>query len=220
MPKKKPKNRIPLIPVFHIFCEGEKTEPYYIKNYISHFHSENRNIIVVEDTNKNTPVQLVEEAIRRKAKGNEDDVYWVVFDRESITKYPHSLHMKARTNAENNNIEIAFSNVCFEYWLLLHLTYTTACYESCSDLLHNSQFQPLLKKKGITDYNKGFFSLFDTLKDDVQTTAFKNSARLKQYALDTAESGKTSPCYLNPYTDVHELFIDIGNFINKKVSCR
>lgn len=219
MPKKKLRNKIPLIPTFHIFCEGAKTEPYYIKNYVSHFHSENRNIILVEDTNKNTPVQLVEVAAEDKAKGNKNDVYWVVFDRESVTKYPHSLHLKARTIAKKHNIEIAFSNVCFEYWLLLHLTYTTASYDSCNDLLNNSKFKLLLKKKGIDDYDKGFIYLFDSLKEEIPT-AFKNSEKVKNYAINTAENGKVSPCYLNPYTDVHELFIDIGNFINKKDSCR
>lgn len=58
MPKNKEKRRkkIPLKPVFKIFCEGEKTEPLYIKGYINYFHSDQRRIIVVEKTEKNTPV--------------------------------------------------------------------------------------------------------------------------------------------------------------------
>lgn len=219
MPKKKPKRNKPLIPVFHIFCEGEKTEPYYIKGYVSHFHSEKRNIILVEDTKKNTPVQLVEVAKDHKAKGNKDDVYWVVFDRESTVKYSHELHLKAKSLADRNNIEIAFSNVCFEIWLLLHLKYSTTSYESCDDLLNRSQLKALLKKKGMKNYDKGFIYLFDSLKDDVPT-ALKNAEKVKRNAIDTAENGKSSPCYLNPYTDVHELFIDMANFINKKESCR
>jgi len=104
MPKKKFRNKIPLVPAFHIFCEGEKTEPYYIKGYISYFHSEKRNIILVEDTKKNTPVQLVEVAVNHKASSPSGDIYWVVFDRESITKYSHELHLKAVTMAKKYNI--------------------------------------------------------------------------------------------------------------------
>lgn len=219
MPKKKPRNKKLLIPTFHIFCEGEKTEPYYIKGYVTHNYSDKRNIILVEDTNKNTPIQLVEVAVEHKAIGNKGDVYWVVFDREAVTKYSHELHLKAKALAKNNNIEIAFSNVCFEFWLLLHLQYSTASYESCDDLLHRSQLKPLLKKKGVNDYDKGYAFLFNALKDNVED-AINNSARVNKNALDTAENGKISPCYLNPYTDVHELIIDIGNFINKKCSCR
>lgn len=219
MPKLKTKNKKPLISAIHIFCEGEKTEPYYIKGYVSHFHSENKNIIVVEETKKNTPVQLVQVAVEHKANCVKGDVYWVVFDRESVRKYSYELHLSARKMAADNNVEIAFSNVCFEFWLLLHLKYTTAGYESCTDLLKRSQLIPLLKEKGISDYDKGFINLFDLLKDDIPT-AFKNAEKVKNNAINTAENGKTSPCFLNPYTDVHELFIDIKNFLDKKDSCR
>jgi len=219
MPKKKPKSNIKLIPAFHIFCEGEKTEPYYIRGYISHFHSEHRNILIVENSKKNTPVQLVEEAIIHKAKGNTDDIYWAVFDRESVNKYSHKLHVEARSLANKHHIEIAFSNVCFEQWLLLHLTYSTAGYESCDDLLNRSPLKSLLKKKGINDYNKGLACLFDSLKNEIDD-AITNSTRVNKNALKTAENGKTIPPYLNPYTDVHELLIDIDNFIFKKDSCR
>jgi len=219
MPKKKPKKKISLTPVFHIFCEGEKTEPYYIKNYISHFHSEKRNIILVEDTKKNTPVQLVEVARDHKAKGFKKDVFWVVFDRESVSKYPHELHLKARSIAKKHHIEIAFSNVCFEFWLLLHFQYSTASYDSCDDLLNRSQLKSLLKEKGIKDYDKGFFSLFEHLKEDIPN-AISNAEKVMTHALDTAENGKTSPNYLNPYTDVHQLLIDIENFISSRPSIR
>jgi len=219
VPKKKPKCNKPVKPVFHIFCEGAKTEPYYINGYISYFHSEHRNIVIIENTKKNTPVQLVETATVHKGTSNPKDIYWVVFDRESVAKYSHGLHLKARKLATQNNIEIAFSNVCFEIWLLFHLKYSTASYGSCDDLLKNSPLKTLLIKKDITDYNKGLPYLFNSLKDDIET-AKTNARRVNEHAIETAEDGKTSPCYLNPYTDVHELFIDIDNFIAKKDSCR
>ena len=219
MPKKKPKDKKLVEPTFRIFCEGEKTEPYYINGYVSHNYSDKKNIILVEDTNKNTPVQLVEAAVKSKAEGIKCDVYWVVFDREAVTKYPHKLHAKAKALAKRHNIEIAFSNVCFEFWLLLHFQYTAACYESCDDLLRKSNLKSFLKGSGIQDYDKGYAFLFDALKGNVED-AIRHSTLVKKNALETAGYGKTSPWHLNPYTDVHELIIDIGNFINKNDSCR
>lgn len=219
MPKQKPKNKIKLTPVFHIFCEGEKTEPYYIKAYINCYHSDKRNLVVVENTAKNTPVQLVNVAIAHKNQSNKSDIFWVVFDREATSKYSHSLHLDARKRAKDNGIEIAFSNVCFEVWFLLHLTFSTASYASCSDLLKHSKLKELLREKGITNYDKGYAYLFNALKDDVPN-AFRNAEKVMQRALDSAEPGKESPCFLNPYTDVHELFIDIKNFINGQGSVR
>jgi len=189
VPKRKPRNKKLLIPTFHIFCEGEKTEPYYIKGYVSHNYSDKKNIILVEDTNKNTPVQLVEVAVKHKTVGNKGDVYWVVFDREAITKYSHDLHLKAKALANKHNIEIAFSNVCFELWLLLHLKYSTASYESCDDLLAKSDLKKLLKKKGIDNYDKGYAFLFDALKNDI-SDALKNAKQVKTYAINTAENGR------------------------------
>ena len=219
MPKKKPRNKKPVRPVFHIFCEGEKTEPYYIKGYLAHNYSDKKNIIL-EDTNKTTPMQLVEAAVKHKAdEGKKGDVYWVVFDREAVTTYSHEFHLKAKALADKHNIEIAFSNVCFEFWLLLHFEYSTAGYESCDDFLKKSELKSLLKQEGINDYDKGDPHLFNALKNYVDK-AIKNSRQVKKNALETAENGKDSPWYLNPYTDVHELIIDIGNFINKKDSCR
>ena len=166
MPKKKPRNGKKINSVFHIFCEGEKTEPYYIRAYIDHYHSDKRNLLVVEDTKKNTPVQLVDYAIDFKKHCNNGDIFWVVFDRESTIKYSHELHLKAKKKAKDNGIEIAFSNVCFELWLLLHLTYSTACYKNCNDLVKQSQLKTILRQRGIKDYDKGYAYLFDKLKDD------------------------------------------------------
>lgn len=221
MPKKKPNNNKLLKPAFHVFCEGEKTEPYYIRGYIKYFHSDKRNILLVEYTKKNTPVQLVEVAIEHKKTTTKNDVYWVVFDRESVSKYPHELHLQARNLANKHNIEIGFSNVCFEFWLLLHMEYSTATYDSCNDLLQQSNLKALLKERGIDSYDKGFAHLFDKLKNnDGVSTAIRNADKVIQTILSTAEKGKELPHYLKPYTDVHHLFIDMGNFINNTPSIR
>lgn len=218
MPKKKKKKHIKVDPVFHIFCEGEKTEPYYINGYINYYHSDKRNIVVVEDTKKNTPVQLVDVAIEHKRKNPTEDVYWVVFDREAVSKYSHELHLKARKKAKSNGIEIAISNVCFEFWLLLHLKFTTASYSNYDDLIKKSDLKKLLTSKGLLkEYDKANIYTFDTLKNDI-SVAIKNAESVYNHAIKSASLGKDDPCFLNPYTDIHELFIDIKIFIDKKQS--
>lgn len=51
-----------LSPVFHIFSEGEKTEPNYISRYKNLFYV-NIVAVKVEKTEKNKPVQLVEDVV-------------------------------------------------------------------------------------------------------------------------------------------------------------
>ncbi|WP_217527242.1 RloB family protein [Vibrio cholerae] len=219
MPKKKGGNKKVVKPAFRIYCEGEKTEPLYIKAYIDHFHSEHRGLIVVEDTRKNTPVQLVDTAVKDKKSGNSNDIYWVVYDRESQTKYSDDLHLKARKKAKDNGIEIAISNVCFEYWFLLHFVYTNACYDSCDELLRQSQLKKHLKDVGIDSYDKGLALIFDKLRTKIPD-ALKNAKKLKEAAHRDACVGKNDPCQLNPYIDVHELFLDMEQFSLGKESIR
>jgi hypothetical protein len=222
MPKpKKNKKGKSVKSTFRIFCEGKKTEPYYLKGYIDSYHSDNRRLLVIEDTKKNTPVQLVEAAISHRASGNSSDIYWVVFDREATTKYSHELHLEARNTAKDNNIQIAFTNVCIEFWFLLHFDYTAAGYDSCKDLLKRSLLKKKLAQRGIDNYDKGFAYLFDRLKQNQGITkALFNGQKCKKQALDAAQPGKASPCFLNPYTDVHELLIDMKRFVENQPSIR
>lgn len=213
MPKKRNKNNKIAKPVFHIYCEGEKTEPIYINGYINEYLSEHRNILIVEENDKTTPVQLVELAIKDKKNNPENDIYWVVFDRESVNKYSHVLHLKAKKEAEKNGINIAISNICFEYWLLLHLKYTTAFYENYDDLIKNSELKTLLEKQGLkVKYDKADTQIFDLLKNKIKD-AIQNAEKVNNSAISGAEPGKESPCYLNAYTNFHELLIDMKIFI-------
>ncbi len=81
----------------HIICEGEKTEPFYIRGYIDDQAKEKAKVIEVPDVKVNTPVQLVDYAVslRNSSSTSADDEYWVVYDRESVRKYSHELHAQA-----------------------------------------------------------------------------------------------------------------------------
>lgn len=162
---------------------------------------------------------MVDVAIKAKNSGHEKDAIWVVFDREAKNKYPHELHAKACQKAKANGIEIAFSSVCFEVWLLLHFEYSTGSYHSCNDLLSRSRLVNHVKDLGFKDYEKSLALLFDKIKLLVPT-AMSNADKLKRYAITSAERGKSAPYYLNPYVDIHEMFIDMKNYIKKKPSVR
>lgn len=207
-----------LKPTLHIFCEGEKTEPYYLKSYINEYHSSTRQLatILVEKTDKNTPVSLVEEAIAHKNRnGLEIDEYWVVYDREAINKYSHELHQQARQRAIANGIEIAFSNVCFEHWLLLHLQDHRRGYSNCTELLKQSTFKALLASVcGIKNYDKGLPILFEKIKHGINDAKIR-AENICDSAMKGAEVGKEAPHYLNPYTDVHKLLDAMKGFEEK-----
>ena len=67
MPKPRKPSTLKPLKTLRIFCEGEKTEPNYLNGYISSLADKARkSVVAVQKTRKNTPVQLVEEAIKSK----------------------------------------------------------------------------------------------------------------------------------------------------------
>ncbi|NML13237.1 RloB domain-containing protein [Sphingobium sp. AR-3-1] len=214
MPKpRKPATQIPE-KTMKIFCEGEKTEPNYINSYLDHIGSTNQQSVVrVEKTRKNTPVQLVEAAIN--AKNNPatlpDDIFWVVYDRENVAKYTDALHAKARKMADQKGINIALSNVCFEYWILLHLVDTQAPYSDFKDLKKTSALNAEFKKLDCDNYEKSSATIFDIVKhglDNARTRAVRLNAAGKQ----NAQHGRDQDHQINPYMGMVDLLDDIDNF--------
>jgi len=215
MPKPRHNQRRKLWPVMHIFCEGQKTEPNYLKGYLNKFHAGNR-LLQIEKTNKNTPVQLVEDAIKLKNSNATPNIdsFWVVYDRESKAKYTDQLHQKALDLAKSNNINLCLTNVCFEVWLLLHFTYSTAAYQSCDDLLNNSSLRTELRRYGINTYNKADENIFDIIADMVPA-ARANAVMMNKFILESSYTTEDKPHLLNPYTKMHSLLDAIDEFSTK-----
>lgn len=213
MPKpRKTENLMPKA-TLRIFCEGAKTEPYYIRSYIQdHFSSSRVGVIMVEDTRKNTPVQLVEEAIKlkRSERSLPEDEFWVVYDREAVGKYSRAKHAEAWEKARSAKIKVALSNVCFEYWLLLHLVNTAAAYTSCDDLLEKSPLKAELKKRYGLDYGKSSRDVYRHIRPLIP------EARIRADALNrlAEETGGVAllPFDLNPFTGVCDLLEAIDEF--------
>lgn len=213
-PRKKP-NRTIKKKIF-IFCEGKNTEPDYLQSYIHEHHQNCTRLakinrpINIEDTNKNTPVQLVSVAIdfKNKLEHPQDEV-WVVYDRESTHKYPDSLHQEAYSEAKNNNIKVALSNICFEYWLLLHLTKASPGMSDCNTLISSRLFKSNFDKIGFKNYSKDSNTSKDAAKFLVKKnyieTAVSNAKEINRQTINSSPHDESKPYRLQPYTDVYKL---------------
>lgn len=214
MPKPRPNKARPVPRKMHIYCEGEKTEPNYFQGYLDSLEDMAlRNVVKIEDTSKNTPRQLVEEAVNSKNSGNfpAGDVFWVVYDRESKQKYPDRLHDEACTLARDHDINIALSNVCFEQWIVFHFSNSDACYNSYDDLLANSCLKQKIKQLTGKKYDKGYKNIFDLVKNDINK-AKKIATAINKRTLSAAPHGVTKAHLLNPYTDIPKLLDAIDTF--------
>lgn len=183
--------------MIYAFCEGLNTEPKFIKE----FSEANGNGLVRVSIvgAAGSPFKIVSTAVDRKieldiaAEASEDPLdkkfeVWAVFDRDEHLKISEAFQ-----KAKVNNINIAYSNPCFELWPILHFKQQTAH-------IHRHKLQSDLGKC-IPNYNKKGSKevAYGDLPDEYI------SARAKAIALKEEHIAIGTPLG-NPYTDVYMLF--------------
>ena len=109
-------------PKIVIYSEGEKTE----RDYFNEMKRFNRSVVVdIEIIGRaGVPLTIANEAVRvaqgarrsnRHQSYAKQDEFWALFDRDE-----HPNVSDAISRCRNADIGIAFSNPCFEVWLILH----------------------------------------------------------------------------------------------------
>lgn len=100
-----------------ILCEGE-TEVRYFREYVK--KARGSRCVTVKKANCTSPHAIVKEAKELISKDALKDrqilEVWAVFDRDSHVMFADAF----REISGCPNIKIAWSNPCFEFWLILH----------------------------------------------------------------------------------------------------
>lgn len=112
----------------HIFCEGLNTEPDYFRALANSMYP--RKVKVKPQGGLGSPKSIVNKARqegqnlgllkgqRKKRDSYEvNDQIWVVFDRDNWTEVEFAA---AKAECKKRGIKYAYSNPCFELWLILH----------------------------------------------------------------------------------------------------
>lgn len=115
---------------FLIVCEDESTEPTYFKKVFQEEFEKllPKDTICVETVGTgNNSIGVVEKAIQKRLSMTEIipktiDHVWAVFDKDDLDQNETTAKRfeDAFSVAATNDINIAYSNECFELWLLLH----------------------------------------------------------------------------------------------------
>jgi hypothetical protein len=107
--------------IFYIAAEGEKTEVQYFEQLQGKINDSRVKIEVIkrENPSHSAPVHVMNSmlALKSKAGLRVTDQAWIVIDRDRWGDAQLGL---VAEGCASNNISIAFSNPCFEIWLLLH----------------------------------------------------------------------------------------------------
>jgi len=176
----------------YIVCEGTNTEPIYfkeiaeqedvVKEYrVTVYPSEEDQIKASKkegESIKTDALNLVKIA-KREREINDYSEVWVVFDKDGYTK-----HTEAFLYAKRHGVNLAFSSIAFEHWILLHYE------QNRTDFPKSQNVIDYLKGAGyFTAYSKkANISIYDQLKD-LTPTAIENAAWLRM------EMKKKSTCW-------------------------
>lgn len=184
----------------HIICEGVNTEPEYFIQCKDHYGAGLVELKIIPGAG--VPWTIVQTAVelrqsltllKRKSKDSFDGCFrvWAVFDRDD-----HPLVEESLALARENNIDVAFSDPCFEVWPLLHLVD-----HGSQDHRHEVQ-KKLSALMPEYDHQKGAIINYEQIKDHFQT-AYDRAQRLNKARIE-------ENCALGrPSTTVGELVMKI-----------
>ena len=179
-----------------IVCEGEKTEPEYLKGLRKSLDLNPANVKIV-GADGNDPVSIVREAIQRyRSNAGEFDRVFCVFDRDGHANYQQALDLVANSPLGKNRILTAITSVpCFEVWILLHYAYSSAPVAASGGKSACEKVVAAIRRH-LPEYAKAFDDVFEKLAP-ILDAAITHADRLAVHNRDTASD--------NPATRVHEL---------------
>ncbi|MCG7844309.1 MAG: RloB family protein [Methanomassiliicoccales archaeon] len=182
-----------------IFCEGERTEVTYFKNYRRMRSS--GVLIEVRSDRKNDPLGLVKCALKRindpKDPLNIDggDSIWCVFDADDHEQ----RKLEEAIKLSGGNVRLALSVPCFELWFILHYRIPTARMTSNDALCALKDILP--------DYTKDL-DVFERLEES------REKAIMNSMKLEGTHDNEFPNVENNPSTMVYHLVLEILNVQN------
>lgn len=197
---RKPGNRRPGSRLY-ILTEGAVTEREYFC-CIRERLGIAKELVTIKKAQCTDPNGMVDEAIKLKKKnaiesyrGNDVvvDRWWIVLDSECQYSNMRDALMKAK----KNGILLAVSDPSIELWLLLHFRYTTAAYDSASQLIEELSKSQLLPGYGSRNKKPKMDVLYPRIHE-----AVRNARRLR--------SSHTCKGNTHPLTDVDLLLDDLA----------
>ncbi|WP_310554413.1 RloB family protein [Flavobacterium sp.] len=196
---------------------------------------QNEDVIVptieIEEMYKAQPLSYVREAQLALEDETFDEV-WAVFDKDGHPKHKEAFEL-AETEINGKRVNIAFTSIAFEYWLLLHFEENSTAFEKsmcrknlskgkkehfyCGSKSHKDDCQGLncvcgrLVNQSYLEYsgkNKNF--LFSDYHPNV------NSAIERAIMLRNSYSENENPIYsLNPFTNIDRLVFKLLQLYRK-----
>lgn len=202
---------------YHILiaCEDENTEPYYFGEYKKLFEEiwpKETLFLKPIGTGRNS-LGVVQQAIEERSKLKTTvDQTWAVFDKDDLDKSEGNINRfnEAFTLGEQNDVKIAYSNECFELWLLLHFEDINKEAAIPRTEIYNRLENAIKKYEPEFSYEHGNNNIVDlTSKYGDEDAAIKRAEELFNYH----KQEKHQPIESNPNTLVYNLVRELDSWL-------
>lgn len=107
-----------------IACEGEKTEPNYLRELCKALGLTAAIVEVVGKQCGSSPISVCDYAASRLKEDGAFDEVFCVFDRDTHLTFDAAVNKIATHSSKKMRSIVSYP--CFEYWILLHFRYTRA----------------------------------------------------------------------------------------------
>ena len=184
-----------------IACEGKNTERIYLEAIAEETETDDRfSITVYPDSQTQDPTTHALGLVKEAQSRLEDfDEVWVVFDKNGYTKHPETF-AAAATPKYGKTVNIAFSSIAFEQYILLHFTKSAEDYAKSKNIIDELHVNHYFDGYSKTAYQE----TYAVLKDKT-IVALENSAWLRHKLTNQGILPGTAIYDTNPYTDVDKL---------------
>lgn len=169
-----------------VLCEDSKSSKIYLEDASRYFRATTK--VEIVHPNCTDPLNIVKAAVSRQR--NFEAVYCVV-DRDTHDNWDAAIDMASG----HPKVRMVRSFPCFEFWLLLHFTYSRAGYARAGKVSAAAQVvRDLRKIPSMSKYDKGSIAgLFEALcgkSEVILTRACNHGDRTLQ---DAAQDGEMNP---------------------------
>lgn len=199
---RKPNERILIV------CEGEKTEKLYFGLYLDDLKAVNVDLKILGKECGSDPLSVVNQAKQSMRLDKQIDACFCVVDRDSHSNFDQAMNEAVEFSAtlsNNRKFKSIASFPCFEFWLLMHFSYTRGPFlkkgkKSAGDCAVEALKVHLPKyQKNSNEQMKECLPYTDT--------AIENSKKALEDAKKTGE--------FNPSSEVHLIVEAIKETINR-----
>jgi hypothetical protein len=202
---------------YYIFCEGQRTEPYYFEGFkrLIEDNPVYRDMVLIEIEPCQAETMRVIGMAERYVEKNKikKGQIWCVYDKDSFpaSDFNGVVNRAEQLNQENPELQYhaAWSNEWIEFWFLLHFTYYTSNN-------HRAEYQSFLNDKfqklGLGKYQKNMKNIFEILME-------KGNPKLAiRYAKRIIKDGQDrTPTEIAPGTKVYELVEELAKYLPEDI---